>query len=98
MISRAREALGADVSRHRRGRRAFGGTVSSNPAPSSGESRANPSSSIRRRFDRSSRSAAGPDLARRASDAANKNGSLGGEGRSPSTGHGGIWDMKEQRA
>jgi hypothetical protein len=35
MISRAREALGADVSRHRRGRRTFGGTVSSNPAPSS---------------------------------------------------------------
>jgi carbon-monoxide dehydrogenase large subunit len=27
-----------------------------------------------------------------------KNGSLGGERRSPSTGDGGIWDMKEQRA
>ena len=27
-----------------------------------------------------------------------KNGSLGGERRSPSTGDGGIWDMKKQRA
>jgi hypothetical protein len=26
-----------------------------------------------------------------------KNGSLGGERRSPTTGDGGIWDMKEQR-